>query len=163
MVVWYKFLLLVSLLNRAASITTTSPTKRPVPTAKPSSLKMPPKSEITFLQDLFLAAFGNIWNTTVLISSSNKLHWNFPVSLSSNVCLWVGITCDQNQHIIKLELPSFNLTGSIPQSIGYLEYLNILNLTSNYLNSSIPSTISKLRRLQLLDLSNNLLQVMLYV
>ncbi|NJO14454.1 MAG: hypothetical protein HC877_01520 [Thioploca sp.] len=50
---------------------------------------------------------------------------------------------------------SNNLNGSIPESIGNLNSLQILYLDSNPLSGSIPESISKLSSLQHLFLSGN--------
>lgn len=47
------------------------------------------------------------------------------------------------------------LTGSIPDSIGSHDSLEIFSVSSNRLNSTIPATIANAAELRILDLSHN--------
>ncbi|ONI03781.1 hypothetical protein PRUPE_6G281500 [Prunus persica] len=48
-----------------------------------------------------------------------------------------------------------DFNGSIPEEVGQLKSLYVLNLSSNALTGSIPTSLSNLRQLESLDLSNN--------
>lgn len=54
-----------------------------------------------------------------------------------------------------LKLGYNNLTGAIPQEIGQLKSLAVLNFSSNNLSGKIPLELCNLTNLQVLDLSNN--------
>ena len=47
------------------------------------------------------------------------------------------------------------MTGSIPDSIGYLNSLEIFSASSNELTSTIPAALSRINHLNILDLSHN--------
>ncbi|PKI57101.1 hypothetical protein CRG98_022495 [Punica granatum] len=59
------------------------------------------------------------------------------------------------EYMSGLDLSCNNLTGSIPQEIGYMINLLILNLSNNHLMGPIPSTFSGLKQIESLDLSYN--------
>lgn len=54
-----------------------------------------------------------------------------------------------------IDLSQNELTGSIPNELGYLTSIHTLNLSHNHLTSSIPTTFSNLSQIQSLDLSYN--------
>ncbi|GJM88517.1 hypothetical protein PR202_ga04589 [Eleusine coracana subsp. coracana] len=54
-----------------------------------------------------------------------------------------------------LDLSRNGLTGTIPEELGNLRALNLLNLSWNSLSEMIPSSLASLTSLQTLDLSNN--------
>lgn len=62
---------------------------------------------------------------------------------------------DNNCYIDKLFLISYNISGSIPLSLGNLKHLTHLHLVDNHFTNSIPSTIVKLSDLSVLVLSVN--------
>lgn len=132
-----------------------------------------PDSERRALHDLFESTNGRNW---IWKQKSASGHWNF-TDLQVNPCVsnagssWEGITCDvvnttqqlqsstllhhRLYHISKIKLPSYNLDGSIPESIEYLSNLLHLDLSSNVLVGSIPLTIANTTRMQQLKLFNN--------
>ncbi|MBO7418279.1 MAG: leucine-rich repeat domain-containing protein [Bacteroidaceae bacterium] len=91
-----------------------------------------------------------------------------------------GVTVDADGHITEIDLSSMGLTGTIPESIGDLTYLTLLDLSGNNLTSAvvsgaprtaeeagssmaptlataIPTTIGNLTKLIELKLGDNLL------
>lgn len=54
-----------------------------------------------------------------------------------------------------MNLSHNDISGSIPQSFGGLEKLEILDVSYNNLSGKIPQTLSRLSELDVLDLSNN--------
>ncbi|XP_054783363.1 receptor-like protein 1 [Prosopis cineraria] len=54
-----------------------------------------------------------------------------------------------------IDLSSNQLTGKIPQEMGYLDSLHALNLSHNHLNGSIPKSFHNLAAMESLDLSYN--------
>ncbi|XVF24098.1 hypothetical protein REPUB_Repub13aG0098100 [Reevesia pubescens] len=78
--------------------------------------------------------------------------WNKSV----HFCHWPGITCGRlHQRVIKLDLQSRKLVGSISPYIGNLSFLRVLNLQNNSFSHEIPQEVGRLHRLQLLQLYNN--------
>ncbi|XP_028768319.1 MDIS1-interacting receptor like kinase 2-like [Neltuma alba] len=93
---------------------------------------------------------------------------------------WRGIKCDSSGSVVELNLNNtglkgtlknlnfsafpnlvllnlkFNqLTGPIPETIGYLSKLQFLDLNRNHLNGTMPLSLSNLTQLYELDLSQN--------
>ena len=92
-----------------------------------------------------------------LYNSTNGDKWTYNNNWGSDKPLneWYGITVDENGHISQLNLMNNNLSGSLPQNIGDLLYLNALFLGNNHLTGSIPSSIKNLASLQTLNLRVN--------
>jgi hypothetical protein len=67
----------------------------------------------------------------------------------------VDIKTDNNCYIDKIFLIGYNVSGSIPLSLGNLNHLTHLHLVNNYLTNSIPSTITSLSDLMVIVLSVN--------
>ncbi|RHN50967.1 putative non-specific serine/threonine protein kinase [Medicago truncatula] len=57
--------------------------------------------------------------------------------------------------LVSLNLSRNNLSGEIPSEIGNLVSLDFLDLSRNHFFGKIPSTLSRIDRLEVLDLSNN--------
>ena len=87
--------------------------------------------------------------------------------LTEDECTWFGVTCqnlegrrnlqeESGQAVVtQLILESNNLQGEIPEDIGLLEYLLVLNLSKNQHTGTIPPSITDLRFLEELYLDNN--------
>ncbi|XP_015950436.2 receptor-like protein 7 isoform X1 [Arachis duranensis] len=83
---------------------------------------------------------------------STKLKtWN----QSIECCDWSGVTCNDEAHVIALDLIEENIQGALDNSSSLfsLQHLQSLNLASNDFNSSIPSKFNKLQTLTYLNLS----------
>ena len=81
---------------------------------------------------------------------------------------WHGVTVDGTGKVTRLELRRNYLLGDLPDEVGYLEHLEILDLASNNMvkvgfedddwtgvSGQIPETLGRLGRLTRLDLSVN--------
>jgi Leucine-rich repeat (LRR) protein len=73
---------------------------------------------------------------------------------------WQGVNCiclqqTQKCYLVSLRLPSYQLVGELPSSIGNLSTLQVLDLSSNELDSTAPSTIAQMASLRTLSLANN--------
>ncbi|GJP85428.1 hypothetical protein CLOP_g15538 [Closterium sp. NIES-67] len=66
-----------------------------------------------------------------------------------------GLTCDSNGMVVAIDLSNTPLDGRIPQEIGSLTTLTLLNLANCSLSGYIPISFSALTSLSLLDLSHN--------
>ncbi|CAO2151923.1 unnamed protein product [Urochloa humidicola] len=93
----------------------------------------------------FKASLSNQWGA---IASWNK---------TTEFCRWQGVSCSLKHkgRVIKLNLSSEGLAGTIAPSIGNLTFLRTLDLSWNNLHGEIPSAIGRLSHLRYLDLSNN--------
>lgn len=92
------------------------------------------------LVDFYLATNGENWVNT----------WDINEPVSN----WYGVTIENNQ-VTGISLLFNNMDGTIPSSIGDLEYLKSLELSFNKLAGTIPSSIGKLSKLELLALNGN--------
>ena len=74
---------------------------------------------------------------------------------ASSCCLWHGVTCDApGQHVTSLELDGNGLRGPVPQEIGSLSRLRLLDLSSNEI-TEVPSSLANLKELRMLLLCFN--------
>lgn len=76
---------------------------------------------------------------------------------SKDVCQMTGITCDDHENIIKIGLKNRNLAGTIPDVIGYLPFLETLDLSDNNLEGFLPSDL-RWTSLTRIDISGNKLR-----
>lgn len=129
-----------------------------------------PHVEVSALHDLYNATGGNIswaWRNETEYGTP----WDFAQALDGSYlndpCLgWQGIQCinkardscnttvqqDVECNIVNINLFEYNLTGSVPSSLGFaLSRLQELTLWRNTLSSSIPSSLGLLTDLVLLD------------
>jgi len=65
------------------------------------------------------------------------------------------ITC-VNGFVVGIRLPSNNLAGSLPNSIGNLRYLQTLDLSNNKLSGSIPVSLGSISVLHSVDFDKNM-------
>ncbi len=97
---------------------------------------------------------GDDW-TFLEAMGSNRVkkdtHWRSDAPLSE----WYGVTTDNQGRVTGLRLSSNDLTGGIPESLGQLENLNILDLSLNHLTGGIPASLGQLKNLRILDLSSS--------
>ncbi|KAG7991809.1 hypothetical protein I3843_02G096800 [Carya illinoinensis] len=56
---------------------------------------------------------------------------------------------------IAIDLSRNRFEGEIPEAVGHLQGLNLLNISNNFLTGPIPFTLANLRKLESLDLSQN--------
>ncbi|XP_022766964.1 LOW QUALITY PROTEIN: receptor protein kinase TMK1-like [Durio zibethinus] len=84
---------------------------------------------------------------------------NYPPRLVSSwsdnePCNWVGIRCNSGKVSI-INLPHYNLSGTLSSSVAKLDSLSQIRLQSNNLSGPIPSNWTSLKSLETLDLSGN--------
>ena len=80
--------------------------------------------------------------------------WN---DSATPVCQMTGITCDNHENIVKIGLKNRNLSGTIPDAIGFLSFLETLDLSDNNLEGFVPSDL-RWTSLTRLDISGNKLR-----
>ncbi|OUM59837.1 hypothetical protein PIROE2DRAFT_14538 [Piromyces sp. E2] len=78
------------------------------------------------------------------------LNWN----ITDNCCSKQGFSCSKST-LTEIDLSRYNINGTIPETIGFLNKLKFLYLHYNNLEGSLPSTMSNLTSLVILDISNN--------
>ncbi|KAK9055558.1 hypothetical protein SSX86_026642 [Deinandra increscens subsp. villosa] len=72
-----------------------------------------------------------------------------------NPCTWFHVTCDQDNHVTRLDLGNSKLSGHLVPELGKLERLQYLELYKNSIQGPIPAEIGNLKNLISLDLYNN--------
>ena len=92
-----------------------------------------------------------------LYKSTNGTSWIKQWNMDQPVSEWYGVTVEGN-HVVEISLFRNNLSGIIPQSIGKLTHLRILNLAFNTLSGELPATISRLQNLEVLKIEMNRLK-----
>jgi hypothetical protein len=104
------------------------------------------------------------WNTSIPLCQWRGLKWVFTndSSLSCNDLSspqWNNLLFfkDPFLHLLSLQLPSANLSGSLPREIGQFPMLKSLYLNINSLSGTIPLELGYGSSLDDIDLSDNLL------
>jgi hypothetical protein len=83
---------------------------------------------------------------------------HFDASTFVNACDYDGIRCNAVGDVTEIVLPSAGLTGTLSPSLGYLEHLEVLDVSNNSLEGyNLPSELH-FAPLETLDVSNNMLQ-----
>ncbi|KAF6165227.1 hypothetical protein GIB67_030409 [Kingdonia uniflora] len=72
-----------------------------------------------------------------------------------NPCTWFHVTCDSNNHVIRLDLGNSNITGTLSSELGELQHLQYLELYRNNIKGRIPKELGKLKSLVSMDLYEN--------
>ncbi|QCD91917.1 brassinosteroid insensitive 1-associated receptor kinase 1 [Vigna unguiculata] len=73
-------------------------------------------------------------------------------------CTWFHITCDSNNHVVRIDLYNYKIAGTLSPELGRLPYLQYLELYGNNLSGKIPQELGNLTNLVSMDLSNNKLE-----
>ena len=94
-----------------------------------------------------------------LYNSTGGPNWTFSSGWPiGNPRGWSGILVDSNNRVVSISLPSNNLTGIIPPSVGNLAKLQYINLSNNQLTGRIPSSMGNLTQLKSFSLDHNQLR-----
>jgi len=101
----------------------------------------PSEADSLILVDLYNSTNGPNW--------TDNTNW-----LSGPIDTWAGITTDFDA-IIGIELPSNNLTGTIPADVGKLPALQVLDLSNNALTGTVPEDLIYIPNLFGVDVSGN--------
>jgi hypothetical protein len=99
----------------------------------PYPLPTIPQEEKEQLQALYVAANGDGW--------TDNQCWMDDLC---DPCTWFGVTCrrfPEGPHVISVELSNNNLTGSLPDTLGWLTFLTRLDVSHNQLRP-VPSRAS---------------------
>jgi Leucine-rich repeat (LRR) protein len=121
------------------------------------------KSAYAALEDFYDSLDGAnwLWNYSDLSATV----WTFPSGLNQQCSYrpWYGLACEAVVDplaacdIVSLSLPSFGLTGDLPDSLGVLTKLTVLSLESNNIHRSLPQSIGNIQGLRRLSLDRNLI------
>ncbi|GMI66396.1 transmembrane kinase-like 1 [Hibiscus trionum] len=103
------------------------------------------------------------WNSSVPLCQWRGLKWVFSTGtpllcsdLSSPQWTNLSLSKDPSLHLVSLQLPSANLTGSLPRELGEFSMLQSLYLNINSLSGTIPLELGYSSSLSDVDLSDNL-------
>ncbi|KAK2648799.1 hypothetical protein Ddye_016288 [Dipteronia dyeriana] len=103
------------------------------------------------------------WNLSVPLCQWRGLKWVFsggsPLSccdLSSQQWANVSLYKDSSLHLLSLQLPSANLSGSLPRELGEFSMLQSLYLNINSLQGTVPPELGYSSSLSDIDLGDNL-------
>ncbi|KAL4587992.1 hypothetical protein LXL04_000869 [Taraxacum kok-saghyz] len=106
----------------------------------------------------------NSWNTSVPLCQWRGLKWVFTngspltcTDISSPQWSNISLSKDPSIHLRSLQLPSANLSGTLPPELGELSTLQSLYLSVNSISGSIPLEIGYSSSLSDIDLGSNLL------
>ncbi|KAG0458518.1 hypothetical protein HPP92_023675 [Vanilla planifolia] len=69
-----------------------------------------------------------------------------------NPCTWFHVSCDNQNHVIRLDLGNSSISGSIVPELGRLKHLQYLELYRNNIYGEIPKELGNLKTC---DVSNN--------
>uniref|UniRef100_A0A2P2KXV6 Serine-threonine protein kinase plant-type n=2 Tax=Rhizophora mucronata TaxID=61149 RepID=A0A2P2KXV6_RHIMU len=72
-----------------------------------------------------------------------------------NPCTWFHVTCDVNNHVIRLDLGNSNISGTLGPELGQLKHLQYLELYRNDISGKIPKELGDLKNIISMDLYNN--------
>jgi len=101
----------------------------------------------------------NLAAATSISTMVNSGFWSCNTNNSvpnSKICDWLGVWCDSSSQVFKIDLSVLRgITGSISNSIGYLQSLVSLRLGNNSFSNSIPTGLGLLSQLTYLDVSYN--------
>ena len=115
-------------------------------------------NEISALQSLYDSTNGESWDWSAATAGA---HWDF--SGDPNPCLdgWQGITCNSECSniasstctISELDLPNYNLDGTLPLELHLLSSLDLCELNQNKkLSGTLPSEIGSMTNLLTLEI-----------
>lgn len=87
---------------------------------------------------------------------------NYPTTLASkwsgnDPCQgsWLGVSCGNNGKVSVINLPKYNLNGTLSPSVAKLDSLVQIKLQNNNLRGTIPANWTSLKALTTLDLTGN--------
>ncbi|KAF5733193.1 putative leucine-rich repeat family protein [Tripterygium wilfordii] len=72
-----------------------------------------------------------------------------------NPCTWFHVTCDSNNHVIRLDLGNSNISGTLGPELGQLQHLQYLELYRNDIGGKLPKELGNLKSLVSMDLYDN--------
>jgi hypothetical protein len=70
-------------------------------------------------------------------------------------CIWAGVFCDENDYIAAIELPGQEMTGTLPDEISDLVYLQSITLDWNGFYGTLPASWAKNKHLLNIEIHYN--------
>jgi hypothetical protein len=118
------------------------------------SIQMSQEGAVAFNQDKVLQLFGLLcfWYATGGMNWKSDGGW---LTSDTNECEWEGVTCDNSNIIVALNIIDNGLTGYIPPEIELLKDLQAIVLSHNFMEGSLPLSLVKVSELVDLNLSHN--------
>ncbi|MBC7871467.1 MAG: S8 family serine peptidase, partial [Chitinophagaceae bacterium] len=110
----------------------------------------------------------NDGNLTVYDTDTNNVVWSgggvaggavfnpAPITSGFLPCAWHGVRC-QFGDVVDISLSTNNIQGSLPQQLGDLSGLKVLDLSQNLLEGTIPAELGDASALEIVNLSANFL------
>lgn len=111
--------------------------------------------EILALQDIYTAAGGEDWRWR---PAAKGIQWNFGTGSDPCADGWQGISCEPTgavSNIVRIQLALYNMTGTLPNSIGSFKNLQLLKMDNNHLRGGFPTEICDLTSVTSLQLFEN--------
>lgn len=108
-----------------------------------------PENEYNALKSLYTSAKGEDWTLTRKWDVSKN-------TVSRNN--WENVVFDNDGHVLEINLPKKNLSGTIPASLFTMSYLRKLDLSGNQLSGNLEKVISATApasKLEQVNLSHN--------
>ncbi|XP_026393489.1 leucine-rich repeat protein 2-like [Papaver somniferum] len=113
---------------------------------------------LSFVSTISTNSEGNILHgLRTRLSDPNNVLQSWDPTLV-NPCTWFHVTCDSNNHVIRLDLGNANISGSLGSELGQLQHLQYLELYKNNIYGKIPKELGDLKSLVSMDLYDNNLQ-----
>ncbi len=109
------------------------------PTAPEGIMPTAPHPDRQALEDLYVATNGDHWQ----LPRFETERW----LTNTSPCTWSGVRCSSNR-VTGISLGGYNLRGTIPDTIGNLDALVVLDLCENNITGTIPESIGQLQNLQ---------------
>jgi Leucine-rich repeat (LRR) protein len=82
--------------------------------------------ERNVLSEFYDSAKGAEWT-----DQGNKTNGTEWLHEYASYCGWKGVTCDDKNHVTKLQLSNNGLSGKLSDSIGELKFMEVLDLSDN--------------------------------
>jgi len=102
------------------------------------------------LKQAYITMNGEKWENAKTWQLADHAGWG------SNIdeCDLDGVECNDNRHIVSINLSNKNLSGNIPQELAFLQFVRFLDLSDNNLTGYLPSDF-RWQPLEELNVSGN--------
>jgi len=95
--------------------------------------------------------FNRVPNDTIVYDLIEKTSW----LSGKHECDWVGNMCDENNRIRALHIMGQNITGTIPEDLIHLPFLQSIRLAYNEFTGTLPTVFASMRQLLSLEVHGN--------